>query len=48
MLRIFIAHNMVDEIDSCCFRGCSGCNVYYSMFPQELPKYEELDNKDPE
>ena len=30
--------NMVD-IASCCFRGCSGCNIFYGLFstPVENP-----------
>lgn len=33
------------ELSECCFRGCSGCNIYYEMFP-ELNKTKEEDNKD--
>lgn len=34
------------ELNECCFRGCSGCNIYYGMFPQkkEIKQEEEKDD----
>lgn len=34
------------ELSECCFRGCSGCNIYYGMFPIKEEVKEENKEKD--
>jgi hypothetical protein len=33
------------ELSECCFRGCSGCNIYNEMFPvnQSIQDKEDKD-----
>lgn len=32
------------ELSECCFRGCSGCNIYYGMFGSKEKEQEKEDN----